>query len=132
VDPNGGFNTVAVAPDGQIALGDYNKRVIRLVSDLTTKMLVPSTGARVSSTAQTLDAGAYDASSDASKSLQFEVTGNGLSNDVVATGQLSLYGWVGRWDTTKVPNGTYGLQSIATDAAGNTAVSPRITVTVQN
>jgi hypothetical protein len=69
---------------------------------------------------------------DASKTLQFEITGNGLSNDVVATGVQTPEGWIAQWDTTKVPNGAYTLQSVATDAAGNTAVSPGITVTVRN
>ena len=36
------------------------------------------------------------------------------------------------WNTTSVVNGTYTLQSLATDGAGNTAYSPGITVTVGN
>ena len=119
VDPGGGFNAIAVSPDGQIGILDYNKVTVRLVPALTTTMLVPSNGAQLSGTAAVLDAGASDTSSTVSN-VQFEITGNGLSNQVVATAGPTLYGWIGEWNTTTVPDGTYTLESVATDAAGKT------------
>jgi hypothetical protein len=65
-------------------------------------------------------------------SVQFEVTGGTLSNHVVGTATATVYGWVARWNTTAVPNGTYTLQSVATDASGNSSTSAGITVTVSN
>ena len=65
-------------------------------------------------------------------SLSFEVTGGSLTNAVVAGGVDTVWGWLGLWDTTKVPNGTYTLQSVATDAVGNAATSAGVTVSVNN
>ena len=68
--------------------------------------------------------------------VQFELSGGSLSDQVVATATLTLYGWIAEWDTTAVPNGTYTLQSVATAAANAsnaiTVTSPGITVTVNN
>jgi hypothetical protein len=51
---------------------------------------------------------------------------------VVGTATPTFYGWVAEWNTTGVPNGTYTLQSVATETGGTTATSPAITVTVAN
>ena len=42
------------------------------------------------------------------------------------------YGYYYPWNTTTVPDGTYTLQSLATDEAGNTTYSAAITVKVSN
>jgi hypothetical protein len=44
----------------------------------------------------------------------------------------TFYGWLSAWPTTYVPDGTYTLQSVVTDAAGNVAYSPGVTITVDN
>lgn len=49
---------------------------------------------------------------------------------VLAT--LSAAPYSTQWDTTKVPNGAVTLTATATDAAGNSATSAAITVTVNN
>src|SRR5262249_57895933 len=36
------------------------------------------------------------------------------------------------WDTTKVANGSHTLSATATDAAGNSATAPSISITVSN
>ena len=64
--------------------------------------------------------------------VQFVVTGGALSNQVVGTASATLYGWVALWDTTSVPNGSYTLDSVATEVGGTTATSTGITVTVNN
>jgi hypothetical protein len=64
--------------------------------------------------------------------VQYELSGASLSNQVVATGTPTIYGWLALWNTTGVPNGTYTLQSVATEVGGTTATSLGITVTVAN
>jgi uncharacterized protein YjbI with pentapeptide repeats len=96
----------------------------------TTSVLLPSDGA-VLAGAPYLDAAASSPITRVT-SLTFEVTGNGLSDQVVATASPSLFGWVAKWNTTNVPNGTYSLQSVATDAGNVTATSTPITITVNN
>jgi hypothetical protein len=51
---------------------------------------------------------------------------------VVGTAVATIYGWVALWKTSGVANGTYSLQSVATEAGGISATSTRITVTVSN
>jgi hypothetical protein len=51
---------------------------------------------------------------------------------VVGTATPSFYGWYVQWNSTAVANGTYTLQSVATETGGTTATSPGVTVTVQN
>ena len=41
-------------------------------------------------------------------------------------------GGLGAWDMTHVPNGTYTIQSVVTDDAGNPATSTGVSVTVDN
>jgi hypothetical protein len=97
---------------------------------LNTEVLVPSSGATLIGTNAVLDATA--AGTSPITSIQFEVTGGSLTDSVVGTGVLTPYGYIAEWDTTGVANGTYTLQSVATETGGTTATSPGITVTVQN
>jgi hypothetical protein len=92
----------------------------------TTSVVLPANGATLSGS-QTLDATASPGTSQ----IKFQLSGNGLTNDVVAVGKSTLYGWSATFDTTTVPNGTYSLQSVAT-SGGLTGTSPAVTVTVNN
>jgi hypothetical protein len=67
-----------------------------------------------------------------SPGVQFELSGGSLTDQVIVTGTATIWGWLAEWVSTGVPNGTYTLQSVATDTTGATATSPGITVTVQN
>ncbi len=96
---------------------------------LQTEVLVPSDGATVSGST-VLDAAA-SGTSDVT-GVQFEVTGGSLSNQVVGTATPTLYGWIAKWDTTSVPDGSYTLQSVATEVGGTMATSPGIDITVSN
>ena len=58
--------------------------------------------------------------------------GGPISDKTVASTFSTIYGWLGGWDTTDVPNGTYTLQSVVTDDAGNSETSPGVSVTVDN
>jgi hypothetical protein len=128
--PNGTYTLQSVATDvaGQtVASAPITVTVDNL--PLQTAVLLPSDGATVSGAAY-LDASA-NGTSDVT-GVQFELSGGSLSHQVIATATATFVGWLVKWDTTTVPNGTYTLQSVATEVGGTTATSPGITVTVQN
>ena len=62
--------------------------------------------------------------------MTFELSGNGLSDSVVATGVSTEYGWLAEISTAGIPSGTYTLQSVAEDSAGTSATSAGVTVAV--
>ena len=94
----------------------------------TTSIIVPSSGATLSGTAATLDAGASNATS-----VKFLLFGGsyGYAAPVICTATPSYYGWVCSWNTTTVPNGSYGLVSEAS-GPGGTAYSSGVGITVDN
>jgi hypothetical protein len=66
-------------------------------------------------------------------SVEFEITGGSPTPQVVATAtHTTSDNWVAQWNTTTVPNGNWQIQSVATDADGNTALSAPLTVDVSN
>jgi len=60
----------------------------------------------------------------------FHITGEGR-NLVENAGTFS-YGWVGRWNTTMVANGTYTVHSVAYGVTGQVATSAGVVVRVRN
>jgi hypothetical protein len=95
-----------------------------------TKVIIPSAGADLIGT-QVLDASASDSASPISD-VEFLLTGGSLHDAVIATGTPSIYGWYAQWDSANVPNGTYTLQSVVSDAAGNIAYSSGVTIDADN
>jgi hypothetical protein len=65
-------------------------------------------------------------------SVQFLVTGHGHVRTVVATGILSIFGYVNHWDTRTVPNGVYAFSCRALVASGEQYQSGSIGVIVDN
>jgi alpha-tubulin suppressor-like RCC1 family protein len=128
---NGTYTVQSVATD---ALGQSTTSAPITVTvhnpPLNTEVLVPSSGATLNGTNSVLDGTA--AGTSPITSIQFVLTGGSLTDQVIGTGVLTLYGYIAVWDTTKVANGTYTLQSLATEKGGTTALSPGISVTVQN
>ncbi len=115
----------------KVVLGTYRPRGSRPVSvPLQTKVIVPSNGTTVRGSRVTLDAST--AGTNDITSVRFVVTSALLSNHVVGNAALTLDGWITNWNTITVPNGSYTLQSIATERGGMTAISPGIVVTVDN
>lgn len=91
------------------------------------QVVIPATGATVSSTRVVLDASA----SAGVTQVRFELTGGTLNDFVIATATPTIYGWIALWNSTTVVSGTYTLQSVAT-ANGLSASSAGIPMTVSN
>ena len=126
--PNGNYTLVSLATN--VAGYAASSGVAITVNNLHTTVLVPSAGATLRGTSAVLDASAAGPSSVTA--VSFVVSGGSLSNQVVGTAAPTLFGWIALWNTTAVPNGTYTLQSVATQTGGTTATSPGITVTIAN
>ena len=132
--PNGTYTLQSLATDsaGNTA---YSAGITVTVSNNppTTSVTVPADNATVSGTTTTLDAFATAQQSGATiTKVQFVLTGGTYNKTVIGTGTASHYGYLYSWNTTTVPNGTYTLQSLATDSVGNTTYSAGITVKVSN
>ena len=100
-------------------------------NNLQTSVVVPSNGATLKGSSAVLDASASGPSKVTG--VNFTLSGGSLSSPVhVGTAVQSFYGWQAFWNTTSTPNGTYTLESVATDSSGITATSAGITVTIAN
>jgi uncharacterized protein YjbI with pentapeptide repeats len=129
--PNGTYSLQSVATDADNNTDTSTPITITVNNQLpVTAVLIPSNGAAVSGATALLDASASSAVGIAS--VTFEVSGGALSDQVIATATPTYYGWLAQWNTTAVPNGTYSLQSVATDTVAETTTSSPITVTVDN
>ncbi len=98
---------------------------------LTTYVGIPHGGSTLQGSVW-VDAGA---TSDVGvASVTFEVSGGpgNLTNHVVGTGTHTRWGYIGGFDTTGVPNGTYTVQSVVKNTLGASVTSAPITVTVDN
>ena len=89
---------------------------------------IPASGSTVSGTAQVLDA----AASPGVTLVQYEITGGTLNDSVIATVSPTIFGWVAKWNTTTVSNGTYALQSVASGSAVGSGTSVPVSITVNN
>ena len=127
--PNGVYSLQSVASYGREVSG--TSPPITITVDNTppaSTVLIPSNGATQSGTAALLDA---SASSGVTR-VTYELNGGTLTNQVIATGTLTLYGWLAEWNTTTVPNGTYQLNSVASYSGGVSGSSPPISIKISN
>jgi uncharacterized protein YjbI with pentapeptide repeats len=126
---NGTYSLQSVATDAAHSTETSSPITITVSNPVpTTSVLIPSGGATVSGMSQVLDAVA----SSGATQVQYEVTGGALSNQVVATASPTIYGWLAKWNTTSVPNGTYTLRSVASYSGGVSASSTLVTISVNN
>ena len=64
--------------------------------------------------------------------VMFLVSGGTLHDAVIATGKANSFGWLARWNTTSVPDGTYALQAVAYNGPNEGAPSAEVSVRVAN
>jgi hypothetical protein len=126
--PNGTYTLQSVATD-TLGQSTTSAGITVTVNNPppSTSVLIPSAGATLSGGSALLDASAPGASS-----VTFELTGGTLSNQMIASGTLALWGWYVQWNSANVVNGTYTLQSVATEPGGSTVTSAPISVTISN
>jgi hypothetical protein len=125
--PNGTYTLQSVATSGGMSGTSPGIGVTVNNPSPATAVVLPSNGATLSSS-QYFDAMA----SPGVTKVQYELSGGGLIDSVIATATPTIYGWLAAWNTTTVPNGSYTLQSIASYAGGVSGVSPGVTITVTN
>ena len=127
--PNGAYTLQSVATDNLAETTSSSPITVTVNNPApTTSVVIPSTGAIQSGTTVVLDANA----SASVTSVTYEVSGGGLSDQVVATATPTLYGWLAEWNTTTIPNGTYKLQSVASYAGKVSGTSQGISITIAN
>ena len=99
----------------------------------TTSVLVPSDETTLSGTSATLVAIAISNRAGVGiTKVQFVLSGGSYSKRVIGTAAFTAAGSFLAWNTTNVPNGTYALQSLATDGAGFAGYSQAISIKVDN
>jgi hypothetical protein len=96
---------------------------------LSTKLVLPANDAKLSGTTP-LDsvAKAYYRISK----VEYLLTDEDHHSKVIAEGIPTLSGWLARWNTTSVANGTYSLQSVVYDELGGSSRSTAITIAIRN
>jgi streptogramin lyase len=131
--PGGTYSlqSLATDDDGNIA---HSSGITITVDNTppTTAVLIPSNGADLSRTSAILDASASASYGVGISRVQFVLSGGSYKQSVIGMATPTAFGYLYSWNTTSVSPGTYTLRSRATDAAGNTAYSAGITVTVDN
>ena len=98
------------------------------LTDVHTNILVPKDGAELDKT-QLLEASASDPSGVIKVDFRL-VDRATMRSTLIGTGIMTLYGPIAYWNTTRVANGTYGLQSVAFGPDNRTSYSPIITISV--
>jgi hypothetical protein len=64
--------------------------------------------------------------------VDFQLTGGDLRHVIIGNARFTLYGWIDLWNTTTVANGSYVLQSVASNSEGKTTESVGVAVVVDN
>ena len=98
----------------------------------TGSITAPAAGSTIGATVAVTSSNAADASSGVS-TVQFQERLGSSGSFVNIGSAVSNPGpYTVNWDTTTVANGSYQLQAIITDQAGNSITTPTVTVTVSN
>ena len=119
-DKSGGVmvwsNVAAAAETGSAStVSIFSVATCGSIPKLTTRILTPRDGAILSGRTVL---GSSVTSYSGVTSVTFLITGGSEHDTPVATARLTPVGWLARWDTTAVPNGTYTLRSVASDPEG--------------
>jgi hypothetical protein len=134
--PNQQVGSSPVVANGRVYVdGDHLEAFTPEKIPPTTSVIIPSNGATLSGN-RLLDATASD---DVRVSrVEFHLTPGSFHDTLIGVATLGRYGWVYNWNTTRladgtpIPNGTYTLNSVAYDPAGNVGRSANVTITVRN
>ena len=94
-----------------------------------TRIIRPSPGARLSGLVY-FDATASDEYGIVR--LAYVISGNGFNDVRIATGFQLIYGWLGAWNTSTVPNGNYELRTVVYNVTGKSGRSRPVFVKVDN
>ena len=100
------------------------------LTDVHTNVFIPRDDAELEKI-QVLDASASDLSGVTKVDFRL-VNLATMHSTSIGTGNGTLYGWVEYWNTTRVADGTYGLQSVAFGPDNKTTRSKIITISVVN
>ncbi len=92
-----------------------------------TRIIAPSNGAKLVGSQPV-----YALAPQHTTKVMFFVSGGTLHDALVATGKAYPLGWIARWNTSKVPDGTYTLQAVAYGGVSNVHQSADVRVTVAN
>jgi 4-amino-4-deoxy-L-arabinose transferase-like glycosyltransferase len=90
-----------------------------------TKIIAPSNGAKLVGTQAV-----YALAPQHTTKVKFFVSGGTLHDALVATGKAYPLGWIARWNTSKVPDGTYTLQAVAYGSASKGQPSAVVSVKI--
>jgi hypothetical protein len=134
--PGRAYASMAYDPGtGQLVLtGAANSNGNYLNDTWTWNELLPTTSVLIPANGATLSGSTYlDASASNATSVEFLLSGGtyGYSAPVICTATPTLYGWLCRWNTSTVPNGSYVLVSEAFNSSGS-AFSSGVNITVKN
>ena len=115
---------------GDVATGTFEVTV-EPTTQYFTRVLIPSNGSVLAGRPY-FDALAGDG--PGVTKVLFELSGgpSDLNDQVIATATPTIVGWLAQWDSASVPNGTYSLVSVATDADANSDTSTALSLTVDN
>jgi mannosyltransferase len=105
--------------------------LLRFDSNPVSFVVAPSNGATLSAKDAVLVAVTPDDWVHVNK-VHFMLKSASSSARVIGTGTHSSYGWFFLWDTRQTPNGTYTLQSVATNTMGNDTYSSPIMLKVHH
>ena len=64
--------------------------------------------------------------------VDYVLGGPGREDTTVATGSRTTDGWLSRWNTSTVPNGSYTITATVHDSAGRSVGTPPVAVRVEN
>ena len=127
--PNGTYTIQSVATDDEGLSGTSAPVTVTIENPPATTVVLPAANANVQGSTW-LDAGPNDWSGIAS--VQFEISGGSISDQVLGTATPTICGYLYSLNATDFPNGTYTVESVATDAQGLSSTSAPVTVTIGN
>ena len=66
------------------------------------------------------------------RKVDYVLNGPGLEDASLGSGYRSAYGWIGAWNTLRVPNGSYTIGAKVSDSGGRTVMATPVEVRVEN